>query len=53
MPARTIDNCKLNKGKNPDSQYGKCYGFQESEHNDEPCEECSKCKLWDGYEPED
>lgn len=52
---KTFENCSLikkcvRKGiGEPDYRNGKCCGYQKSENDDEPCEECKKCKLNEHY----
>lgn len=58
MSRRTLDNCSLIKycvlrGLGyPIKKDGKCFGYQKSEFDDEPCEKCRKCKLNEFYEEE-
>lgn len=53
MSKRTPDNCSLIKRHGePERSDGKCIGFAVSEINDEPCEDCKKCKYNTAYEPE-
>ena len=43
---RTLENCRFIKILGKPNQYdGKCEGFARSEYDDEPCEECKRCKL--------
>ncbi|AMJ40685.1 hypothetical protein [Anaerotignum propionicum] len=43
---RTIKNCKLSRRFGiPNNYGGKCEGFGKSSEDDEPCEECKRCKL--------
>ena len=48
---RTTENCGLMKRYGQaEVKDGKCLGFAKSEHDDEPCETCKKCKLQQSYE---
>ena len=53
MAARTLDNCTLIKKcvkagiGEPQQWYNinKCEGYQRGENDDEPCEQCKKCRY--------
>lgn len=53
---RTLDNCSLikkcvRKGiGEPEQRNGSCLGYQKSENDDEPCNECKCCTLNISYE---
>lgn len=53
---RTLEHCSAittavrnGEGK-PKQAEGKCYGYQKSQTDDEPCYECMNCKLNAFYE---
>lgn len=49
---RTLDNCRLikrNGGAEQDRAKGTCLGFGRSACDDEPCDECKHCKLYESY----
>ncbi len=59
MAAKTIDNCSLIKKSvkigigYPDCYirtFGerRCFGYQKSENDDEPCKQCKRCKYYAG-----
>lgn len=51
---RTLEHCSLITLYGKPKQYdGKCEGFQVSEEDDEPCEQCMDCKLNVYYDPND
>ena len=49
---KTLDNCSLFRkvGVKPKQYDGKCEGYAKSEYDDEPCEQCKKCKYNVFYE---
>lgn len=53
---RTLDHCSLitrcvKAGlEKPVQRNGKCLGYQKSQINGEPCEQCKSCKLNDFFE---
>lgn len=55
---RTIDNCSLIKKRIKQGTGvsiggdGKCLGYTTHEFDDEPCDQCKKCKLNTSYETE-
>lgn len=55
MIPNTILRCKLIKRdyENPRNMLtnnGKCEGYQKGYYDDEPCELCKKCKVFELYE---
>ena len=53
---RTLEHCSLitqsikNGISKPRQANGRCDGYQKSYDDDEPCEKCSNCRLYSGYE---
>lgn len=52
---RTLEHCslityceKVGIGR-PNQKNGKCDGYQRSYEDDEPCEKCSRCKLYSSF----
>lgn len=51
---RTPNNCDVIKqnGNHGTDGDGKCMGFGRAWNDDEPCEECKKCRYCTSYEEE-